>query len=897
MREKSRNIWYQKYTVLFLVGCICAFGIFLLQGRTFIWQKDGAEQHYIRLLYIHDWVHGFVRNILAGNWEIPMWDMSIGYGQDINHLFGFDIFNFFAVLCPKTWMSGCYSFLILLRMYLAGFFFLWYCREMKWNANSSLVGALLYVFCGYALYAAVRHPHFVNPMVYLPLTLIGIERIFKGKKGIVFILAIALNGLSGYYFLYMVTFMAVVYAFVRYFLPSPKEQGERKFFKLFLKCMSGYLIGLCIAGVYLLPAIYNYTISSRTSINTSVHLLHYTKKFYLNYLCSFLSSKGIGYWGYMGFSACSVFACIIMCMKKKKTYLIFFGILNLIFLVPASALFLNGFGYVSNRWCFAYAFFIAAMTAAMLPLFFTLSEKQVKWVFRMSVAYLLGIAVLAQIRGRNIKIEMLLFFLILSTCYFLKRKKVSKKSLQKVMFLFVFLEIIMHAYVMYGWTDSRYIGTFCKWGEIEKKYADIKTNLFPEIKEEKNFRVDIQPKEYANWGLLSGSNGLGSYFSVVPKSITETVKELGVSEREMDFKIIGLDGRSALNTLSAVKYLVTDEDNKNQVPYGYEKIDTKKNQILWENQYALPLMYTYDSYILASDYDKLSQNQKEQAMLQGIVLENEKEVKEYPKAQPKFTDVVMMEKEELIERLSQALADSKNTDIEILDGKIHVKQDSAYVEIEFSFLKNSENYLSFSGLEYEGDSSYGNCILKKENYEHVYEVSGKTAQYYEGGVEVLINLGYSEKGKETFTIQFEKAGDYLFTDMKVISQPMENYTAYVEELQKETVEDIKISGNQITAKATLSKDQILCVAIPYSSYWNVRVNGEPAKIQKANGMYMGICLTEGENIISMHYENQAIKIGGLLTGLGLVMLLPFHFIFDRKQRKGLINGKENGMIL
>ena len=43
---------------------------------------------------------------------------------------------------------------------------------------------------------------------------------------------------------------------------------------------------------------------------------------------------------------------------------------------------------------------------------------------------------------------------------------------------------------------------------------------------------------------------------------------------------------------------------------------------IYENQYALPAGYTYTSYQTRSDYEKLSPLERQQAILQGVVVED-----------------------------------------------------------------------------------------------------------------------------------------------------------------------------------------------------------------------------------------------------------------------------------
>ncbi len=79
-------------------------------------------------------------------------------------------------------MDEFYSFLILLRIYLAGLSFSFFCFQRQEKKMAVLMGALLYAFSFWTIFAAVRHPYFMNPMIYFPLVLAGADRIFRKKR-------------------------------------------------------------------------------------------------------------------------------------------------------------------------------------------------------------------------------------------------------------------------------------------------------------------------------------------------------------------------------------------------------------------------------------------------------------------------------------------------------------------------------------------------------------------------------------------------------------------------------------------------------------------------------------------------------------------------------------------
>ena len=123
------------------------------------------------------------------------------------------------------------------------------------------------------------------------------------------------------------------------------------------------------------------------------------------------------------------------------------------------------------------------------------------------------------------------------------------------------------------------------------------------------------------------------------------------------------------------------------------------------------------------------------------------------------------------------------------------------------------------------------------------------------------------------TIRFTKAGFYSFDEVQVICQPMNQYVNQVAKLAEDPVEDINIDCNTVTAHTTLSKDKILCIAIPYSDGWSAKVNGEPVEVLEGNGMYMALPLKTGENEIELNYETPGIRSGIAISLLSLGILI------------------------
>ena len=142
------------YTLLFcLLFCGIAAG-FALLGRSFVFEArmgDGLRQHYVSLAYYGEYLREVLSNLfLRHTFELPMWDIHIGYGSDILttlHYYAMgDPLNLLAVFVPVRYTEYLYAFLLVLRMYLAGIAFSAYCRYHKNGRFPTLLGAVLYAF-------------------------------------------------------------------------------------------------------------------------------------------------------------------------------------------------------------------------------------------------------------------------------------------------------------------------------------------------------------------------------------------------------------------------------------------------------------------------------------------------------------------------------------------------------------------------------------------------------------------------------------------------------------------------------------------------------------------------------------------------------------------------------
>lgn len=843
-RKKQRQ-YYLSYTILFIIISGVMTLLFWLSDRSFVWAKDGAAQHYPTLVYIHHFLVEFVENLLQGRFVVPMMDFTIGEGMDVLttlNYYGFgDPLTLTALFCPEKHLEILYGVLIFVRLYLTGIFFSFFCfskKQEQWVAV--LVGALVYVFCGYGLYASVRHPFFVNGMMYLPLYLLGIERIIQKRKYGLFSVVVSLSLISNFYFGYMNTVMMALY--VLFYLIPEKGLVWKKKISCLCKMIGSYLCGVALSAAIMVPMVMAYLTCSRGGeggYNES--LFFYPVEFYGNFIRAYTKADtDIGEWTNLSFSVLCLVAVICLFLhraRKKEEKLriwklrIGYILLTLMMLVPLAGKVMNGFGYVSNRWNYAYAMLNAYILVCMIPVILRYLKPHIRnWAgncFRVSLAI----------------------------C------------------LFVTCNLIVNVVSIYSGEETYYLDEFDRAGAVQSTAQDSPVQAVSELKDSYKrefYRVE-QPWIIGNQSLMMKYYGHNWYFSIAPGWYFDFYNGLQLNTMERTYSLRGLDGRTVLNELTATKYYMTDSRQDGLIPYGYtfkKAVKDKEGDInyIYQNDVFLPLGYTVSAWIREKEYQLLSPIEKQEALLQSVVLEEENEEK-VSMLGTEATSLKMDTKQEFCRVASCSGLTWENN-------QLNVKEKNAAITLTFQGMPNSETYLWFNKFQVirSGKQYQTGTVESGTTVNHFVLMNPKKSAWYDEPSQT-INLGYSKAPRTSCTITFPEKGVYSLDDFMVVYELMDNYKSKVDVLKGDTLKNLKADTNQIEGDITLSKTKLLQMAVPYSSGWKAYINGKEEEILRSNQMYMALELPAGASHVVFRYTTPYLKVGSLISMLGLVIVL------------------------
>ncbi|KRL63271.1 YfhO family protein [Lactobacillus psittaci] len=92
-----------------------------------------------------------------------------------------------------------------------------------------------------------------------------------------------------------------------------------------------------------------------------------------------------------------------------------------------------------------------------------------------------------------------------------------------------------------------------------------------------------------------------------------------------------------------------------------------------------------------------------------------------------------------------------------------------------------------------------------------------------------------------------------------------------------------LRGNKIDGTVTIKKGQSLVTTIPYSWGWKAKVDGKIVPISKSFGIFMALKLSPGTHNVEFTHTMPGLKLGLLITLIGLIIFV-FEIIYFKKKQ-------------
>ena len=349
----------------------------------------------------------------------------------------------------------------------------------------------------------------------------------------------------------------------------------------------------------------------------------------------------------------------------------------------------------------------------------------------------------------------------------------------------------------------------------------------------------------------------------------------------------------------------------------------------YKTNYAFPLLYWQDNYISKKDYQSLSPTEKERVLATGVLVDKQEKLRGMKAAKLK-THVYPLKSELVSNRLNKVnpakltYTDSEETYQlqlpELQSKKMQQKLKGSELHIEFSKIKytpfsmkeqiayeqahlketvlNPGNvinqrythyrYWRYHVLNGSPDISFKLNVGSKFGTATIEQARQSTLSLFKHVTNSTLNIGYYDgKLPTSLTFQPSKLGTYELKYRVVAEKLDNNYYREVKILQRHRLEDVKFKRNQVQGTIKTTRPGVLTSSIPYSTGWSVKVNGKKATTLRTNQAFLGVYLSAGTHHVTFSYELPGIRLGVLLSsiGLGWTILAGIITVVWKRKRK------------
>ncbi|MBP3891998.1 MAG: YfhO family protein [Solobacterium sp.] len=611
-----------KLSRVFLIGFILSFFAFLpflIQDKGFLLIGADFDAQEIPL------------NVLA-NFAIKtgevLWNWKIDLGSEFISGLGFyclgSPFFYISLLFPPRWFPYTVAWIFMLKYAVATLTAYLYIRRYV-EDKYALIGALLYAFSGFQCCNVVFY-HFHDVVAFFPLLLFGLDRLlFDHKKGS-FLWAVFINAFVNYYFFIGETIFCILYFLIRMYYAELQAKGKQVFVNL-KTCLVEGILGVGLAGLLFVPQILTILNNPKSSNHLRIQRwFTYKPVRYLQLLRAFLlpaenmfenSTLVTDNWNSIGFylPVVGVSLVIAYLLSTKKDWLrsllvcsivtLFVPVLNNIFVLETAE--------IQHRWSFMFLLMMALASAKVIS-----NVNLYRWKLGIITSCIGIVLFLVIVYGAHFEIyhpnRFLIFLFVammgLAITYYGCSKNMTKAFIVAVLVFSCFNT----SYLTYTYRRD--------YGEMlgmnyQERYSDI-MNSTTQLSDALPYRYAFWD-DYTNRSMTSNIAGRSAFLSTVSPSIINLYREFGVG-RPINTSPNSPDG---INELYSIKYYVRKDvwDDPFVMSYsdGYEEIN------VYQDNYALPIGFTYDNYMTNSEFKKIPKEKRGYAMLASLVIPDEKE--------------------------------------------------------------------------------------------------------------------------------------------------------------------------------------------------------------------------------------------------------------------------------
>lgn len=549
-------------------------------------------------------------------------------------------FFWLTMLLPNKWLAYSMAPLLMLKFGVGGLGAYLFLRRYTKNRQWALLGAVLYCFSGWGIYD-IFFNHFIDCLALFPYLLWSLDEFVYEKRRGLFPLFVAINLLNNYFFFIGEALFLCIWFFVK-LATKDYQITLREFFRLAFETIVGCLLGCLLV----FPAAASLMQNPRTSsFSNGYNLLLYGKvQQYFAILTSMFLPPDPPYlpnlfkdstikWTSMSLYLPMIGAAGVIAYLRARRRSPHRKVL-LISLFMALVPILNSSFYAFNSSYYARWYYMPLLIMALCTInALEFADIDLTAGFKPVVTVLAALAVFGLVptlKDGNWQIGVLdepaqfwLIFLLAVLGITVASVLIAARKTQRQL-LSLLLATTMGFSVIYGVVHIS-LGKFPQWeGDYNYKAQCYDAMGTVNLPDDHFYRTDTF-ESYDNLGLFFNMPCIRSFNSTVTPSILEFYPSVGV-KRDVSSKP-DLD-KYALRGLLSVEYLLTPLDHKEELvdkepTTGFAFDHEDGEYAVFRNQYAVPMGFTYDYYLLPEDIEDVSEESLGHLLLRAMLLTEE----------------------------------------------------------------------------------------------------------------------------------------------------------------------------------------------------------------------------------------------------------------------------------
>lgn len=827
-----------------------------------------------------------LRNKLLGGGSL-LYSWSRTLGGEFLGIFAYYLaspFSLIVCLFPARFITEALLLMFMLKAGACGFTMALYLRSAHPGRKVVTVAfSTLYALSSYAVVQA-HNTMWIDELIFLPLLVLGIERLIKEKKFLLYTVSLAYCAMSNFYIGYMVCIFTFLYFFYYYFAKSGNGENNLTGERLHLLRSLGRMllfsaIGLLIAAAVICPA-YVSLAFGKNEFSTPDYTL--TSKFDLFDLfarlfpASYDTVRPIG----LPFIYCGVLTALTVpaffaSRKIGGREKVAAGGLICVFVFSfvMSSVDIVWHGFQKPNWLnYRYSFMlIFVLTVLAYRAFSELRELDIRVIGCTAAAYILLLAV-SQRLGYDwfgnllgVMLSVLLILVWLGVIYAMRSRRMVWSSsvllilavCGELLFAGIYTEDQMNTDVSF--TSRTSYRSFID--RVKPSANMIKEYNAEKYGEDDFYRTEKTVFRKTNDGMALGIYGISSSSSLLNRSVISELGKLGIGSASNWTRYYG--GNPVFDSLFSIRYLICESEEDAPL-YNRVTSDSEHKLIGVENPYALPLCYGVNEDILG--YTSGSESN--------------------PFARMNAMITAMLGEDETVEVWKPIAA---TVDTEKMTVSHTVATETAPTHTKYTPADESANarvtYMLFGAGE--DCPIYAYFPSSYQRKASVYVDGERTGAYFDGESYSILSLGTRADDTEmTVALKPEDSAMYI--------QDETDYFWYLDRTLFESVMSrLGRSGLDVTSfsdthiRGSVNAepgDRVMFTGIPYDEGWRVYIDGERVDLLETSDFLLAFELPEGQHTVELRYLPTCVIVGDILSAVGIVSLVAICLIARRRSR-------------